>query len=254
VCTQRAIAAIEQATDALRVVGETGEAWQGGHVLICVGVRPAGGIAAAAGASIGERGAIRVDRQMATSLDAVWAAGDYAETHHRILDRAAYIPLGTTAHKQGRIAGENAIGGRRRFEGSLGTQVVKVFDLVAARTGLRDVEAREAGFDPLTVHAICDDHNAYYPGARQMHIALSGDRGSGRLLGAQIVGHRSSEVAKRIDTAARALHAGLEVDEINDLDLSYAPLGSPWDALQRAAQQWRTHARDRRVTAAGEQT
>jgi pyruvate/2-oxoglutarate dehydrogenase complex dihydrolipoamide dehydrogenase (E3) component len=193
VCTQRAIAAIEQATDALRVVGETGEAWQGGHVLICVGVRPAGGIAAAAGASIGERGAIRVDRQMATSLDAVWAAGDYAETHHRILDRAAYIPLGTTAHKQGRIAGENAIGGRRRFEGSLGTQVVKVFD-------------------------------------------------------------RSSEVAKRIDTAARALHAGLEVDEINDLDLSYAPLGSPWDALQRAAQQWRTHARDRRVTAAGEQT
>jgi NADPH-dependent 2,4-dienoyl-CoA reductase/sulfur reductase-like enzyme len=118
VCTQRAIAAIEQATDALRVVGETGEAWQGGHVLICVGVRPAGGIAAAAGASIGERGAIRVDRQMATSLDAVWAAGDYAETHHRILDRAAYIPLGTTAHKQGasrartRLAVDGASRGR----------------------------------------------------------------------------------------------------------------------------------------------
>jgi NADPH-dependent 2,4-dienoyl-CoA reductase/sulfur reductase-like enzyme len=89
---------------------------------------------------VGERGAIKVDQQMATSLQATWAAGDCAETYHHLLGRAAYLPLGTIAHKQGRIAGENAIGGLQRFEGALGTQVVKVFDLVAARTGLRNAD------------------------------------------------------------------------------------------------------------------
>lgn len=98
------------------------------------------------------------------------------------------------------------------------------------------------------MEVICDDHNAYYPGARQLHIALTGDRRTGQLLGTQIVGHRASEVAKRIDTVAAALHAGQAVDELDDLDLSYSPpLGSPWDPLQQAAQQWRMRAGDRAV-------
>jgi NADPH-dependent 2,4-dienoyl-CoA reductase/sulfur reductase-like enzyme len=176
---------------------------------------------------------------MATSLPGVWAAGDCAETYHALLRRPGYLPLGTTAHKQGRTAGENAAGGDRSFAGSVGTQVVKVFDLAVARTGLRDVDAAEAGFDPLTSACVAYDHVPYYPGAHRIHQRLTGDRTTGLLLGLQMVGHRQGEVAKRIDTAATALHHGDTVDGLLDLDLSYAPpFGSPWDAVQSAAQAW----------------
>ncbi|MDD7967763.1 NAD(P)/FAD-dependent oxidoreductase [Actinomycetospora lemnae] len=111
-------------------------------------------------------------------------------THHLQLG-VTYLPLGTTAHKQGRVAGENALGGDRRFTGSLGTQVVKVFDVVAARTGLRDHEAVAAGLSPATVTASPDDHKAYYPGATPIHIAVTGDADSGALLGAQLIGRRA---------------------------------------------------------------
>jgi NADPH-dependent 2,4-dienoyl-CoA reductase/sulfur reductase-like enzyme len=156
---------------------------------------------------------------------------------------ASYLPLGTTAHKQGRIAGENALGGTREFAGSLGTQVVKVFDLVAARTGLRDHEATTAGFDPLAVTSQADDHKAYYPGSHKITIRYTGDRDDGRLLGVQLVGHLGAEIAKRIDIPATAIFNELTVDALSDLDLSYTPpLGSPWDALQTGAQAWTRHA------------
>ena len=136
-------------------------------VLVVVGVQPDAELAAAAGATLGARGAIQVDRQMRTNLPDVFAAGDCVVTHHRLLGES-YLPLGTTAHKQGRIAGENALGGSREFGGSLGTQVVKIFEQVAARTGLRDHEAVAAGFDPLTVESEADDHKAYYPGSHRI--------------------------------------------------------------------------------------
>jgi NADPH-dependent 2,4-dienoyl-CoA reductase/sulfur reductase-like enzyme len=193
----------------------------------------------AAGVETGVRGALQVDRQMRTNLPDVLAAGDCVETWHRLLDRPAYLPLGTTAHKQGRIAGETAVGGDREFAGSLGTQVVKVFELAVARTGLRDPEAAQAGFDPLTVGSVQYDHKAYYPGAHELHLRLTGDRQTGRLLGAQLVGHHRGEVAKRIDIPAGALFHTMTVDGLNDLDLSYTPpFGSPWDAVQLAAQDW----------------
>src|SRR5579875_2342939 len=113
----------------------------------------------AAGATLGARGAIQVDRTMRTGLPGVLAAGDCVITHHRLLGET-YLPLGTTAHKQGRVAGENALGGERRFAGSLGTQVVKIFDHAAARTGLRQDEAAAAGFDPVTIQSEADDHKA----------------------------------------------------------------------------------------------
>ena len=143
-------------------------------VLVVVGVRPDSDLAAQTGATLGVKGAITVDRQMRTNLPDVYAAGDCAVTHHQLLGDS-YLPLGTTAHKQGRIAGENALGGRREFVGSLGTQVVKVFDQAAARTGLRDHEARTAGFDPLTVECQADDHKAYYPGSHPIHMRFTGD-------------------------------------------------------------------------------
>lgn len=211
-------------------------------VLVVTGVRPDVGLAASAGAALGVRGAIAVDRSMRTSLPDVFAAGDCVVTHHRLLGET-YLPLGTTAHKQGRVAGENALGGRREFAGSLGTQVVKIFDQVAARTGLRHAEAAAAGFDPVTVQSRADDHKAYYPGSHRITMRVTADRATGRLLGMQLFGHRHAEVAKRIDIAATAIFHGMTADQVADLDLSYTPpLGSPWEAVQMGAQAWTRQA------------
>jgi NADPH-dependent 2,4-dienoyl-CoA reductase/sulfur reductase-like enzyme len=150
-----------------------------------------------------------------------------------------WLPLGTTAHKQGRVAGENAVGGDRRFAGSVGTQVVKVFGLVAARTGLRQGEASAAGrgWVPATTASSPDDHKAHYPGATPLAARITGDARTGRLLGAQLLGQRPAEVSKRIDTFATALFHQMTVEDLSDLDLSYTPpLGSPWDAIPIASQ------------------
>jgi NADPH-dependent 2,4-dienoyl-CoA reductase/sulfur reductase-like enzyme len=213
-------------------------------VLVVVGVRPETTLAAEAGVRLGPRGAIAVDPGMRTILPGVFAAGDCVITHHRLLG-TTWLPLGTTAHKQGRVAGENAAGGNRAFAGSLGTQVVKIFDQAAARTGLRDHEAAAAGFGPVTVESRADDHKAYYPGSHRITIRVTGDQTTGRLLGMQLFGHKNAEIAKRIDIAATAIFNGMTVDAVSDLDLSYTPpLGSPWDAVQMAAQAW---TRDRQV-------
>jgi NADPH-dependent 2,4-dienoyl-CoA reductase/sulfur reductase-like enzyme len=207
-------------------------------VLVVVGVRPDTDLAHAAGAALGVRGAIAVDRGMRTDLPDVLAAGDCVITHHRLLGES-YLPLGTTAHKQGRVAGENAVGGNRQFAGSLGTQVVKIFEQAAARTGLRDHEAAAAGFDPVTIGSEADDHKAYYPGSHRITMRFTGDRATGQLLGVQLFGHRHAEIAKRIDIAATAIFHHMTVDAVSDLDLSYTPpLGSPWEAVQMGAQAW----------------
>jgi len=159
-------------------------------VLVVTGVRPDTSLAAAAGARLGTAGAITVDRHMRTGLPDVLAAGDCVATYHRLLGDT-YLPLGTTAHKQGRIAGENALGGDRQFQGSLGTQVVKIFDQAAARTGLRDHEAAAAGYDPVTIASEADDHKAYYPGSHRIQIRITADRRTGQFLGAQLYGHKA---------------------------------------------------------------
>ena len=212
-------------------------------VLVVGGVRPNTSLLTAAGAATGAGGAVVVDEHMRTGLPNVWAAGDGVVTHHRLLG-VTYLPLGTTSHKQGRVAGENAIGGNARFAGSLGTQVVKVFDVVAARTGLRDHEAAAADYAPHSYTAIADDHKRYYPGATPISIRITGDTRDGHLLGAQLVGTRGAEISKRVDTYATALHHGMTVAGMSDLDLSYTPpLGSPWDAVQMATQAWERDAR-----------
>jgi NADPH-dependent 2,4-dienoyl-CoA reductase/sulfur reductase-like enzyme len=230
---------IESDGDQLVVHGSDGSRAAADLVLVAPGVQPNVSLAVDAGVETGIKGAIRVDRRMGTNIPDVFAAGDCVETWHRILGTSTYLPLGTTAHKQGRVAGENAVGGERLFEGTLGTQVVKVFELAIARTGLRDGEARAAGFDPLTIESEAWDHKNYYPNAQRLRLRVTGDRTTGRLLGAQILGHWQAEVAKRIDVFATALFNRMTVDAINDLDLSYTPpFGSPWDAVQHAAQTW----------------
>jgi NADPH-dependent 2,4-dienoyl-CoA reductase/sulfur reductase-like enzyme len=237
--TSTAVRSIEQLNSRLQAHGEGGRSWICDLVLVVTGVKPDSDLAAKAGARVGIRDAIAVDQRMRTSIDDVWAAGDCAETYHRLLATNTYLPLGTPAHKQGRVAGENALGGHRMFAGSLGTQVVRVFDLVAAATGIRCDEAVQQGFDPVTVESEVDDHKAYYPGATPIRIRVTGDKRTHRLLGAQLIGRRSAEIAKRVDIYAGAIHHRARVDEICDLDLSYTPpLGSPWDAVQAAARAW----------------
>jgi NADPH-dependent 2,4-dienoyl-CoA reductase/sulfur reductase-like enzyme len=231
-------------------------------VLVAAGVRPQRELAQSSGVITGgpeTRGAISVTRAMETNVGGIYAAGDCVETWHRILERPTYLPLGTTAHKQGRIAGENAAldiadsgernaggeTGKRHFAGTLGTQVVKVFDLVVGRTGLLDTEARAAGFDAVTVESGAPDHKRYYPGASELRLRVTGDRRDGRLLGAQIVGQWHAEVSKRIDIFATALFHAMRVADLNDLDLSYTPpTSSPWDPVQMAAQHWASTGAD----------
>ncbi len=233
------VEAIERTGERLTVHGLGGFYAEADLVLVSVGVTPQVALAQTAGVRLGVRDAIQVNRRMETSVPGIYAAGDCTVTWHRLLERDLYLPLGTTAHKQGRVAGENAVGGNCEFAGSLGTQVVKLFELAVARTGLRDDEACQAGFDPLTVEFESWDHKAYYPGAHRLHFLITGDKQSGRLLGAQLAGHRHAEVSKRIDIFATALFHSMTVEGMSDLDLSYTPpFSSPWDPVQMAAQAW----------------
>ena len=221
VITGKAVQSIERNGNSLLVQAATGETSTADMVLVAGGVKPSTQLAQSAGIALGVAGAIGVDRTMATNIPDILAAGDCAETWHHLLQSKVYMPLGTTAHKQGRVAGENMVGGNCEFRGTLGTQAVKVFDRVAAGTGLRDISAAKAGFDPLTVALTTSDHNPYYSGAKEMTVCITGDRHTGRLLGAQIVGQYQSEVAKRIDIVATALYHGMAVEDLSDLDLSY---------------------------------
>ncbi len=222
----------------LRRIAWEGPAAQAAEIdcaLLATGVRPRVKLAEEAGIRFGSTGAIAVNEFMETSEAAVFAAGDCAEALHRVTERPVYFPLGTTANKQGRVAGENAAGGRARFQGIVGTAVCKVFSLEVARTGLNTAEARQAGFHPCSA-TIQAPARARYLGGANLTAKLIGDRESGRLLGAQMVG--AEGVAKRIDILAAALHARMTVAEVAELDLSYAPpFSTVWDPVLIAAQQ-----------------
>lgn len=237
VLVDTAVSAIGQDAGALSVTTGTGR-WAADVVLVVTGVTPATDLGVGLGVATGAGGGLVVDERMATGIDGVWAAGDCVHTHHRLLNQPTYLPLGTTAHKQGRVAGENALGGDRRFAGVLGTQVVKVFDLAIAGTGLGARQAAER-LDARTEQVVVADHKRYYPGAVDLVIRVTAERRTGRLLGAQIAGPPAGQVAKRIDVFATAIHHDMTADQLSDLDLSYTPpFASPWDAVQMAAQSW----------------
>ncbi len=205
-------------------------------VILAIGVRASSALAREAGIAIGETGAIRVDEHMATSMPGIYAAGDVAEVRHLVTGQPAYIPLGTTANKQGRVAGDNAAGGSASFPGVVGTAITRVFELEVGRTGLTEAQARQAGFEPVSS---CITHHTkarFFPGTQPITTKLIADKSTGRLLGAQIAGKEGS--AKRIDVPAVAIQQGLTVSAIPDLDLSYAPPFSPvWESVQVAAQE-----------------
>jgi CoA-dependent NAD(P)H sulfur oxidoreductase len=217
-----------------RVAWENGES-EAECVILATGVRPRTRLAEEAGIRLGSTGALAVNEYMETSVAGILAAGDCAETTHLVSGRPVYVPLGTTANKQGRVAGENAAGGRARFAGIVGTAAVKVFSLEVARTGLSRAQARNAGFSPR-VASVRARERAGYLGGKEILVQMVADGSSGRLLGAQMVGEQG--VAKRIDVLATALHARLTVEQVAGLDLSYAPpFSAVWDPVLIAAQE-----------------
>jgi NADPH-dependent 2,4-dienoyl-CoA reductase/sulfur reductase-like enzyme len=202
--------------------------------VIGVGVRPANDIARASNLEIGESGAIAVDAAQRTSAAGIYAAGDCAETLHRVSGRRVWMPLAQPAVRQGWVAGANAAGAipEARFAGVVGTNAVKVFDLEVARTGLSLEEARAEGFDAAVIEDETSSRAGYYPGGAKILTHVVHDR-SGRLLGAQMVGREG--VVGRIDVYAAALHARLKLEELNRLDLAYAPPFAPTiDPILRA--------------------
>lgn len=206
-------------------------------VIIGAGIRPNVELAADAGVMIGPTGAIRVSQRMETNLTGVYAAGDCAETKHLVTGRPCWIPLGDTANKMGRVAGACAAGGRETFPGVVGTSIVSVLGLGVGLTGLSVNDARGFGFDAVS-HAIkASDRPGYYGGV-SVKVELVGDRRTGRLLGGAVIGEEGS--AKRVNVIATALHAGMKVEQFEQLDLAYAPPFAPvWDPLLVAARELR---------------
>jgi NADPH-dependent 2,4-dienoyl-CoA reductase/sulfur reductase-like enzyme len=204
--------------------------------LVSAGIRPASTLAREAGLELGLSGAIRVDARQITSESTILAAGDCCEAPHVVTGRPCWIPLGTTANKQGKIAGENAVGGSARFGGVAGTNATKIFDLEAAQTGLTQHTAELDGYRPASVTITSTSRARVYPGASPLHVKLVFQPETGRLLGGQLVGREGA--ATRIDSIATALHAKMTVHELADIDMSYAPPFSPvWDPVIMAASQ-----------------
>ena len=205
-------------------------------MLFSVGVRPATRLAADCGLTLGLKGAIVVDEEQRTSDPCIYAAGDCVQMKNLITGEPCYFPLGTTANKQGRIAGENLAGQHSTFKGVLGSQVTKVFDLYAAATGLTLRQAEEAGFAAAASSITKGDRASYYPGGGENHLTLILDTATGRLLGAQGVG--TATVAGRMNVLATAITAGMTVEELNELDLVYSPSVAPvYDPILIAASQ-----------------
>ena len=189
--------------------------------IVSIGVRPELGLAREIGLEIGAAGGVVVDSAMRTSDPSIFAAGDIVEVPSRVTGKKVRIPLAGPANKEGRVAGANAVGGNLSFAGVVGTSIVRVCELAAGMTGLSEREARRAGYDPILAYVHPNDHAGYYPGATPVSIKLVADRETGRLLGAQAVGEKG--VDKRIDVFATALHAGMTVEDLEGLDLAYAP-------------------------------
>jgi len=190
-------------------------------VVLAVGVTPNVDLARAAGIDIGITGAIAVDARQCTNDPYIYACGDCCETTHLITGKKVHIPLGSTANKQGRVAGINAAGGEATFRGVIGTSILRVFNVNAGKTGLTEVEARANGFEIETVLSPAHDKAHFFPGAKPIILKLIAEKASGRIIGLQAVGE--GVVDKRLDAAATAITFHATVEQLSQIDLAYAP-------------------------------
>ncbi|AJY71380.1 pyridine nucleotide-disulfide oxidoreductase [Geobacter sulfurreducens] len=190
-------------------------------VVVAPGVKPNVRLAQDAGLEIGATGAIAVDDRLRTSDRHIYACGDCCETLHLVTGRKVYVPLGSTANKQGRVAGMNTAGGEATFAGILGTAILRVFSINAGRTGLTEAEAKAHGFEVETVLSPAPDKAHFFPGAKPISLKLVAERGTGRVLGLQAVGEGA--VDKRLDAAVAAITFKATAEQLSQLDLAYAP-------------------------------
>lgn len=190
-------------------------------VIVAIGVKPNTELAEKANIDLGETGAIKVNKRMETNIPDIYAVGDCAESYSLLTGQPVYRPMGTTANKMGRIAGDNLTGGSLEFRGILGTGIFKIGEYTAALTGLSEQEALKNGYQVETVHNIKPNQQTYYPGGSEMVIKAIADRKSKKILGVQIFGRQG--VDKRIDVFATAISFGATVEDLFHLDLAYSP-------------------------------
>ncbi len=208
----------------------SGDFVAGELVIVAIGVRPETGLARGAGLTIGERGGIAVDEFNRTSVANIYAIGDAAEKRDALDASATLVPLANIANRQGRVVADHIAGLDVRPLATIGTAIVKVFDLTIAATGWNEKRLRAMGRSPLIIHTHPSSHAGYFPGAKQMALKLLVDRSTGAIYGAQGVG--TEGVDKRIDVLATAIRAGITAPELADLELAYAPpFGSAKDPV-----------------------
>ena len=215
-------------TEKLMVKGEQislelagGDKLNADMVVVSVGVTPENTLAKKAGLELGIKGAIKVNAKMQTSLPDIYAVGDAVQVKHFITEQESVVSLAGPANKQGRIAADNICGLNSEYKGSQGSSVIKLFDMTVATTGINERQAKENGYEYEKVIITQNSHAGYYPNATAMTLKLLFEKGTYKILGAQIVGYDG--VDKRIDVIATAMRAGMKADELKDLDLAYAP-------------------------------
>ncbi len=223
------VRAIRENCKGLTVLLTDGEI-QTDFLILSVGVRPETALAKDAGLTTTERGCIAVDSRMQTSDPDIYAVGDAVQVRNFITKEPAFIPLAGPANKQGRIAADNLCGLSSEYRGTMGSAVLKVFEMTVATTGLNEQSAKAAGIDYDKTYAYSASHASYYPGASMMSLKVLWDRKSHRILGAQIVGFEG--VDKRMDVIATAIRLGARVTDLAELELCYAPpFGSAKDPV-----------------------
>lgn len=190
-------------------------------VLLAIGVAPENSLAKQAGLKLGVKGSIVVNDRMETSVQDIYAVGDAIQVKHFVTEEDTVIALAGPANKQGRIAADNICGGDSHYQGSMGSSIIKIFDMTVAGTGLTEKVAKSMGIDCESVVLSPASHAGYYPGAKVMTMKVVFEKDTWKLLGAQIVG--TEGVDKRLDVLATAMHAGMKANMLKDLDLAYAP-------------------------------
>lgn len=203
-------------------------------VIICIGVRPNTSFLKDTNVRLERNGAVIVDKEMKTNVPDIYGAGDCATVYNKVLDSMnSYIPLGTNANKQGKLAGSIICGKKVKFNGALGTFMIKVCDLEGAKTGLSEREAIMNNFDYKAITVKANNHASYYPNPKPIFIKLIYDVNTKKILGAQLVGYEGA--ALRVDIFALAIHTGMTTEELGMVDFGYAPpFAGVWDAVHIA--------------------
>jgi len=208
--------------------------WNADMIIVATGVKPNVELAQSINLKIGSSGAIAVNHFQQTSKENVYAAGDCCESYHRVTGRWVNIPLGDIANKQGRVVGRNVGGRPLTFDGIVGAQSFRLFNLECAATGISEKEAAENGYNPVSV-LVWGSAMAKTMGQKKIGLKMIADKSSGKFLGAQAVGEAG--VIGRINALSVALWTGLNIDEIGYLDLAYSPpYGGAWDIIHNTAQ------------------